>query len=121
MFPIASIAFASNVLVAAAGDIPTIDLNAVCKKTQSTITALFGNSAVNVFETCMSDEQNARDQLGKDWSSYPAPDKTLCLKPRDYMPSYVEWLVCLELRRDVRKGGNEPPAPLTPEPSRRRR
>jgi hypothetical protein len=50
----------------------------------------------------VSDEQAARDQLQKDWASFPASDKARCIQPKEYLPSYVEWLTCLEMTRDVR-------------------
>ena len=42
----------------------------------------------------------ARDQLVKDWASYPALAKSRCAKPQEYLPGYVEWLTCIEMARD---------------------
>jgi hypothetical protein len=55
----------------------------------------------------MSDEQGAREQLIKNWATYPASDKTRCVQSMDYSPSYVEWLTCAEMARDVRKTRKE--------------
>jgi hypothetical protein len=52
----------------------------------------------------------ARDQLVKDWAAFSAPVKATCVKPTEYLPSYVEWQSCLEMTRDVlkmRKGAAE--------------
>jgi hypothetical protein len=32
-----------------------------------------------------------------------AADKAQCMRTGVYLPSYVEWLTCLEMERDVRK------------------
>ena len=41
--------------------------------------------------------------LVKDRATYSSADKALCMKTAVYLPSYVEWLTCLEMERDVRK------------------
>jgi hypothetical protein len=33
---------------------------------------------------------------------YPMTAKQLCVQPKIYLPSYVEWLTCLEMDLDVR-------------------
>jgi hypothetical protein len=48
-------------------------------------------------------EQKARDQIIKDRATYSSADKALCMRTDVYLPSYVEWLTCLEMERDVRK------------------
>jgi hypothetical protein len=53
----------------------------------------------------MRQEQTDQAQIVKDWASYLAADKTHCVQPKVYMPSYVEWLTCLEIARDVRRMG----------------
>jgi hypothetical protein len=50
----------------------------------------------------LDDENDARAQLDKNWASFPASDKGRCIHPGEYLPSYVEWLTCLELTRDVK-------------------
>ena len=40
----------------------------------------------------MTDERDARDQLVKNWSRYPALAKEQCVKPQEYLPGYVEWM-----------------------------
>jgi hypothetical protein len=54
-------------------------------------------------EGCLRDEQAARDNLAKVWSQFAAGDKTSCVdQTKDFNPSYVELLTCLELLRDAR-------------------
>ena len=47
------------------------------------------------------DEQAARDQIVKDWATYPAIAKSRCVQPNEYLPGYVEWQTCLEMTKDV--------------------
>jgi hypothetical protein len=49
------------------------------------------------------DEQDARNQIVKDWANYPAIAKERCVQPKEYLPGYVEWQACLDLTRDVLK------------------
>ncbi len=37
------------------------------------------------------------------WATYPAEDKSRCVQTELYLPSYVEWITCLEMERDARK------------------
>jgi hypothetical protein len=62
---------------------------------------LTGNDNQDNFSTCMSDEQTAREQLVKNWATYPALAKEQCVQPMEYLPGYVEWQACLEMTRDV--------------------
>ena len=48
-------------------------------------------------------EHDARDAIAKQWTEFLPADKGSCVRPNVYLPSYVEWLTCLEMRRDVRE------------------
>lgn len=100
--------------------IPNIDLEKLCRAAESAVGDIYGTATVNDFDSCMSDEKEARAQLVKDWATYPASDKELCVQPMDYLPSYVEWLTCVEMQRDVRKMKKEQPASMPPSPNTRR-
>src|SRR5882672_8134193 len=53
-------------------------------------------------QTCLEDERAARDDLMKDWG-LPAPSKAMCTdQSKNYHPSYVELLTCLEIARDAK-------------------
>jgi hypothetical protein len=93
----------SHMLIAAvAGGVPNIDLQKVCHDSESAMVGL-GDNPTSSFDSCMSDEQAAREQLLKDWASYSASDKSHCIHPADYLPSYVEWLTCVEMEGNVRQ------------------
>ena len=38
-----------------------------------------------------------------DWSSYDGSDRKDCVQPNGYLPSYIEWLTCFEMSRNVRE------------------
>ncbi|MGA7101121.1 MAG: hypothetical protein WB019_12775, partial [Pseudolabrys sp.] len=47
-------------------------------------------------------EQSAREKLVERWATTSALDKTSCVHPTGYSPSYSEWLGCLDTRDLVR-------------------
>jgi hypothetical protein len=88
-------ALSTSLLIAAASGLPAIDVQKTCRAAEAAMVQ-------SNFQSCTDSENSARDQLQKDWSTYPAADRALCVDPGVYMPSYVEWLTCLEMRRDLR-------------------
>jgi hypothetical protein len=102
------------VLAAAAKDDgpPTVDIQKTCRESANVLSGLKGTDNQD-FDACMSDEQLARDGLVKNWANYPAAAKAQCVKPKEYLPDYVEWQSCLDMTREVmtmRQGGS----PSTP-------
>jgi hypothetical protein len=83
------------------GGPPTIDIQKTCRESSSALIGLTGSDSQDTFSSCMNDEQAARDQLVKEWATYPTPAKALCIQPKEYLPGYVEWQSCLEMTRDV--------------------
>jgi hypothetical protein len=81
---------------------PKIDIQKTCRESSSALSGLTGNNSQDL-DTCMNDENDAREQLTKNWTSYPALAKSACLKPSEFLPGYVEWLSCIEMTRDVIK------------------
>jgi uncharacterized protein YraI len=94
----------------ATGTAPTIDIKKTCQTAQKTITEIFGDDTAITFDGCMRQEQDAGDRLAKDWATYPAEDRQRCVNRTGYMPSYVEWLTCFEMVRDVRQMRKDEPA-----------
>jgi hypothetical protein len=80
---------------------PTIDIQTTCRESSNALVDLTGNSGQDSFNSCMNDEQTAREQIVKEWATYPALAKTQCVQPKEYLPGYVEWQSCLEMTRDV--------------------
>jgi hypothetical protein len=103
----------SQVLIAAAG-LPSIDLQKLCHSSERTMGG-GSEDSIKTFDSCMSDEQEAREQLLKNWMTYPSSDKALCMHEMDYLPSYVEWITCTEMSKDLRRIRNEKPVPGPPD------
>ena len=56
-------------------------------------------------DRCRKSEQDARNELARQWASYPAADRTQCIATATMggSASYVELITCLEMKRDVAK------------------
>jgi hypothetical protein len=104
------IVLGTHLLVAAAGGLPSIDIEKSCRESSS---ALSGTTTGSVYDSCMEDEKEASAKLAKDWATFPAADKAHCVHAGIFLPSYVEWLTCIEgestLRR-IRKDSTATPA-----------
>jgi hypothetical protein len=81
---------------------PNIDIQKTCRESSSALAGLTDNPKQDL-DSCISDEQAARDQLTKDWANYSAFAKLACITPKEYLPGYVEWQSCIEMTRDVVK------------------
>jgi hypothetical protein len=57
-----------------------------------------------MLKRCADDEAAARDQLQTEWIQFSARAKIQCNQETsiDGTPSYVEFLTCLEMERDVK-------------------
>lgn len=107
-----------SLLVATASGLPGVDIQKTCRAAETAMIESFGRTTERShFDACVTSEQNAREQLIKDWASYAAADRAQCIQPVIYMPSYVEWLTCLETARDVRKIQKDESLPSLPTPS----
>jgi hypothetical protein len=87
---------------AAEGVLPSINVEASCRASANSVFQATGDKTVATVENCMSQEAAARAQIMKSWDTFSSAEKVQCINPQAYMPSYVEWLTCLETRRDVR-------------------
>jgi molybdopterin synthase catalytic subunit len=84
-------------------EVPTIDIQKTCQAAAGVMVSLAETNTEQDVNACLDSEQKARDQIVKDRATYSSADKKLCMRPGVYLPSYVEWLTCLEMERDVRK------------------
>jgi hypothetical protein len=59
---------------------------------------------IGSMEACMRKEQEARDQLVKEWAQFTPADRRYCLDLATMAgePSYAALLTCLEVMRDAR-------------------
>jgi hypothetical protein len=122
--PITRLAAAVGTVVclgcAAQAQVPVVNVQATCKAASAVTLGLSGNTnSQNDINICLDSENRARQQLAKDWSTYVAADRTECIQTDVYLPSYIEWLTCLEMNRSVRqmRGGDSMKAPTNPDGS----
>jgi hypothetical protein len=88
--------------------VPTINIQETCRAAAGVMVNLMGGgTSQNDVEICVETENKARQQLIKDWSTYQASDRSGCIQPNVYLPSYVEWLTCFEMNKSVREGRRE--------------
>ena len=59
--------------------------------------------AADVQQKCADDERQAYNQVQKEWAQFSAPARAQCIgeASMDGTASYVEFLTCLEMERDV--------------------
>ena len=119
---IAMVMIMPAMLSARSDDIPTLDVNPVCRgiAMQGELEAGLQQTS---FQECVKSEQAVREEVKKEWSTFSTADKCHCvaLANTGGESSYTELLTCMEMARDVRKlhenanglpEQNIPPAPL---------
>lgn len=96
--PIRTAMFAAT-LVVATDKVPTFDVAPVCRDVAAKAVP------VGKIDICLRKENEAHDQLAREWSDFTPGEKSGCLElvtaPGD--PTYTSLLACLDLRRDARK------------------
>jgi hypothetical protein len=85
-------------------DIPTLDVNPVCRGIAQQGELEVGLQQTS-FQECVKSEQEVREQIKKEWSTFSASDKSHCvaLAKTGGESSYTELITCMEMARDVRK------------------
>ena len=91
-----------HVFAAAAQGLPSINIETSCRASAKGVAEAIGDTTVATVENCMDQENAARAQITKNWDTFAPADRTQCINPKVYMPSYVEWLSCLETRQHLR-------------------
>jgi hypothetical protein len=90
---------------AAAKRMPTLNVRPSCEAVaaRAAMEQIQGSNVRDV-ASCMRSENDARDQLAKEWAQFPRGDQQRCtsVTKTGGIPSYVELLGCLERHRDVR-------------------
>ena len=80
-----------------ADTLPQLDVARECR-------AEIGNQTDE--QRCVADDNQARDELKKEWSSFNASERRLCERETAMggASSYAELLTCLEMSRETRGG-----------------
>jgi len=109
---VAIILAAASTALAKDGGVPQLDIEYACRASEQAVAAIV-SVTTDIFGSCKADEEAARDALRKDWATFPASNKARCIQPKEYLPSYVEWLTCLEMVRDVVASRKGQPGPAS--------
>lgn len=105
--------FGAHMLPVAYG-VPRLNVEQVCQGIAQQGGVTFHDPAIAAEKkNCIEGELQIRDQLAKEWSSFPAADRTHCVNESVMggESSYTELLTCLEMARDVRAMRAEQKAP----------
>jgi len=91
----------SHLLVMVADEVPRFDIARGCRLDNAASSGLAEEQPLN---KCMSDEQQALQQLQKQWSEFARSDRATCTSDttNDDTPSYVELLTCLQEAKEAR-------------------
>jgi hypothetical protein len=96
------------VMTALAASAPTMDLPTICRSEQLGVAP---DRQARVFEVCIHDEQAARDELVQKWRQYPADTRATCAELGQLVVSYVEVLVCIEIKNGAVSGNVKATSP----------
>jgi hypothetical protein len=100
MFP-STLLVGVSLMVPVVDEAPSLDVEQVCEGIAQRGEVTF--RATNK-KNCLDSESRIRDQLVKEWSSFPAADKATCTNEATTsgQSTYAELSTCLERARQVR-------------------
>lgn len=83
---------------------PVLDVTPLCRGLTASSSLLEGLDAGS-FEQCVKGQQDDRQDMIKQWTSFSADDKKHCVAAATMggVSSYTELVSCLEMSRDARK------------------
>jgi hypothetical protein len=86
----------SQLVIAVADQAPKFDIARSCKLIAVAATSV---SEKQPIERCNTDEQQAQQQLERQWSTFPAANRAQCSRMEAIgdTPSYVSLLTCLQM------------------------
>ena len=99
----------------AGGGVPNWDVTSSCRAAAQ---VAYARDAIEREKSCVEGENRTREKLAADWSTFPAEERTRCIKSIEWFsPIYTELAACLEMYSQV-KNLRENPASATPYKSR---
>ena len=91
--------------------VPNWDVTSSCRAAAK---VAYTTDAASREKSCMEGENRTREKLVADWSTFPAAERTRCIKSIEWFsPTYTELIACLEMYGQV-KNLKENPASATP-------
>jgi hypothetical protein len=106
-------ASARRTSVAVSGSVPSWDVTASCRAAAS---IAYGQTPAERLTSCLATEQRTREELTKNWTTFPAEDRIGCVKSLTFSPTYTELITCLEMRRNVKNPSDTKPPDTKPRP-----
>jgi hypothetical protein len=103
----------ANAVGAATGSppIPNFNVDAACKELMKVPEALSVDTGMpTAIRHCVDAEQDARNQLTREWTQFSPADRNLCVgesKSGSVAPAYSELESCLQMARDTRQRNNQ--------------
>ncbi len=114
MLPSALLLSVHQLVTPVVDNVPVLNVEPVCQGiAQQGGTSFHDPEIAKEKQDCLDSEKQVRQELVKQWSSFPAIDKSACIREATMGgdSSYTELLTCLEMARDVRNLGNESNGP----------
>jgi hypothetical protein len=95
---ISTIVVSAQLVVVVADNVPKFDIARNCKLD---VAATAGLTVDQSAKRCLRDEQQARQQLGSQWSKFSAQSRAGCSSQEGIggTPSYVSLLTCLQMSK----------------------
>ena len=98
---VSMIVLGSQLVMPVADGVPKFDITRSCKLDVAATAGLTVNQSL---KSCINDEKKARQQLGSQWSKFPAPSRVSCTSQESVggTPSYVSLQTCLQMGQGLR-------------------
>jgi hypothetical protein len=99
LMPLTALPLTGSLLVAAADRAPSLNVTPSCRAA-----ATMGGEGGRTIDSCLKSEQNAREQIDREWTHFSPIDRSQCVQTTTggFEPTYTELLTCLEMARDSR-------------------
>src|SRR5215468_11849644 len=86
--------------------VPNWDVSSSCRAAAK---VAYTQDASEREKSCMEGENRTREKLIADWSTFPAEERTRCIKSIEWFsPTYTELVACLEMYGQVRNFRENP-------------
>ena len=93
--------------------VPNWDVTASCRPAAQ---VAYPGQASDREKSCFESENRTREKLAADWSTFPAEERTRCIKSIEWFsPTYTELVACLEMYADVKRARENATTPNKPQ------
>lgn len=101
MIPLPAMVIGAHLAFTIADTVPRLNVEPSCRMSAGGTAGLMQQTV----EACRKDEQDAHDQLVREWASFAPRDRATCvgLSKVGSDATYTEVLTCLEMMRDARR------------------